>query len=94
MKEGLPKILTNEKEDTEVLEQIAEKVLNEKGKFDVGELLREGEIQKVREYLLGAIDRLYDDGKISFDKAAEAYKHIGVSPERASELRQRRALRE
>jgi hypothetical protein len=78
----------NEEADPAILEKIAEEILSEKGQSKVSELLRGGEIEKAKAYLLGGVDGCFERGTITFETAAAFYKQIGVSPECASKLRQ------
>lgn len=93
MKEGLPKAPDYEKKvDITALEDIARKVLNEKGQLYFDELVQEDKIGSAQIHLLGAVDSCFERGNITFEEAAEYYKQIGVSPEQASQLRQNKAL--
>ncbi len=82
----------SEEDVKETLQWVAGKVLSEKDATSIEDLLADGEIERAKEYLLGRADRLFEEKILNFDQAAELYALIGVSPERASELRQRRAL--
>ncbi|MHB8860643.1 MAG: hypothetical protein ACYC48_02815 [Minisyncoccota bacterium] len=77
-------------EDT--LRWIANKISNEKGIASVEEYILGGNIEKAQEYLLGSTDRLFEEGRLNFDQAAELYKLIGVSPERMARLRHKQYL--
>lgn len=68
---------------------MAEKYLNEEGKTDVQIHIADGEIGAAKKYLLGAVDRLWQNGGISDEEAREAYAIIGISPEDASQIRQK-----
>jgi len=74
--------------DVLILEKIAEVVLNDEGMVEFGELLQKKDIKSAKLYLLGAVDRCYNDGVLLFAEAAEYYSQIGVPPEQASRLRQ------
>lgn len=74
--------------DTSGIEKVAEKVLNEEGCFEIGELIREGKVELARINLLFIIDSCYDQGGVTFDEAAGLYQLLCVSPERASAFRQ------
>ena len=90
MKEGFPRTPSHEKENAVFFQEIGDRLLNEEGQFELGEIIRENDIQRAKEYLFGAVDALFEYGSLSFEEAAKLYKQIGVSPERASELRQQR----
>lgn len=74
--------------DTSDIEEVAEKVLNEEGCFEIDELIREGNIERARISLLFIVDSCYDQGNVTFDEAADLYQLLHVSPERASAFRQ------
>ncbi|HUY05260.1 MAG TPA: hypothetical protein VMV62_00890 [Candidatus Paceibacterota bacterium] len=75
-----------------VLEKVAYEVLNEAGQLEVSELVREGEVEFAKLYLLFGIDSCYDRDLLSFDEAAELYKLLAVPPHIAAEFRQENYL--
>jgi|CXWL01.1.fsa_nt_gi hypothetical protein len=85
------------KEDKEgakdTLRWIANKILDKDGVSILEELLFDDEIEKAKEFLLGKTDQLFEGNHLNFEQAAELYTLIGVSLERASQLRQSRATR-
>jgi hypothetical protein len=72
------------------IRKLASESLNEHGQESIDALLDEGKIDSAIEYLLGALDAYFERGVITFETAAEYYKILGVSSERASRLRQAR----
>jgi hypothetical protein len=81
-----------DKEGTEeTLRWIAKKILNEKGVSAIEEYILNGEMDNAKELLLGNADRLFENNRLNFEQASELYALIGVSPERASQLRQAHA---
>lgn len=72
------------------LSDIAEKVLTKQGQEAVEERLATGEEEKAREYLLGAVDHLFETGELLEEEARRYYEVLKVPPERASALRQSR----
>ena len=74
------------------LEKVAQGVLNEAGQLEVSELVREGEVEFAKPYLLFAVDSCYDQDLLTFDEAAELYKLLDIPPSTAAEFRQENYL--
>lgn len=75
--------------NTSNLERIAGVVFNKAGQAEVIELLQEGKLEKVKEYLLVGIDNMWFGGDMSFEDAAEYYNLLDLPPERAAMFRQK-----
>lgn len=73
----------------DTLRWVAKKISDEEGMTRIEKYLLGDEIEKAKEYLLGTADALFELGKLNFDQAAEVYNLIGVSIERAADLRQK-----
>ncbi len=73
-------------------EKVARKVLNEVGQLEVDELVREGEVELAKLYLLSAVDSSYDCNLLTFAEAAELYKLLDIPPGTAAEFRQENYL--
>lgn len=70
------------------LRELGAKYLTTNGILLFDEYIENGDIQKAKEFLLGALDALWTRGELESEVVAPLYKEIGVSPERASMLRQ------
>lgn len=75
--------------NTNNLKMIAKVVMNRTGQFEVDELIKEGKLDKVKEYLLVGIDSSWAEGALSFEDAAGFYNLLELPPERASMFRQK-----
>lgn len=67
---------------------LALKVLNETGQDAIAEFLNNGNEQRAKEYLLGAVDRLWSEGQITDEEASAHYAALKVPQEDAARLRQ------
>lgn len=65
----------------EVVLDISRKYLNEDGQIDIEDLLDRGETDRVKEYLVGAIDGLFSKGDVGEDEASEVFSQLKVSDE-------------
>lgn len=74
------------------ISEISGHVLNQQGQFDVAELLEDNEIEQAKYYVLGAIDRLWEDGELTDEEARKHYNKLGVPGETAAQLRQNRSV--
>lgn len=70
------------------LQELGQKVFDTDGQDDLDEFLDDEDERRAVEFLLGAVDRVFSDESIDSEQAAEYYRILNVSPERASELRQ------
>lgn len=70
---------------------LAQELCNEKGRRKFQKYLDQGDLQKAKVLLLGALDALVIESNIPTDEAREKYETIGFSPEQASRIRQRAA---
>lgn len=75
---------------TELLTLAAE-VLNERGQGRVRNHLADNREDLAKVVILGAIDGMYEDGKLTDEAAAAHYKRLGMDREDASRLRQNAA---
>jgi len=82
----------NKEGSKDTLRWVANKIFDRKGISTVEEFLLDDKIENAKAYLLGKTDKLFEGRHLNFEQAAELYTLIGVSPERASQLRQHKAL--
>jgi hypothetical protein len=69
--------------------KVADVVCNESGKDEVQELLDADESDNARIYLLGALDHCVMEQDMPDEEARELYNLLGLSRERANEIRQK-----
>jgi hypothetical protein len=70
------------------LHSVAAKVLNEEGQEEVDALIVDGKMSEAKAYVLGGIDRCFNDKLFDTSSAAILYAELGVEPEHASRIRQ------
>jgi hypothetical protein len=70
------------------LSEIGKRCLNNKGQSKLDDLLNDGETQKACEYILGALDYCWQQGSLTSEQVQNFQSELGISPERASRLRQ------
>ena len=63
----------------EVLLDLSKKYLNEEGQIDIEDLLESGKVDRVKEYIVGAIDGLFSRGEIDQDEATMVFSQLGVT---------------
>jgi hypothetical protein len=80
--------------DTSDIERVAEHLLGENAQLAFDEMLQEGDIEKAKIFLLGAVDGCFARGGITFETAADLYKMLDFPPERAAAFRQNLALKQ
>lgn len=73
----------------DIMLELAERFLNEKGVEHVRELLLDNKLHIAKIYVLGAIDSQYKKGELFEEEAAQAYKSLGIDKEEASIIRQK-----
>ncbi len=75
--------------DRKKLVNLAERYLNQKGQEDIRWYLEVKAIRIAQVFLLGALDKLLEGGKVSAEELAEAYRDLGLKPEEIADIRNR-----
>ncbi|HRH26865.1 MAG TPA: hypothetical protein PLZ99_01755 [Parcubacteria group bacterium] len=71
----------------EVLVDLSKKYLNDEGQIDIEDYIESGEIEKVKQYLVGAIDGLFARGEIDQDEASSVFSQLHVTDEEKARYR-------
>jgi|GEM_PF-2142499 len=75
------------------INEIAEQILNDTGQNDVEKYLLLKKSEAAKNYLVGAIDRQWEEGKLDDEQARSLLTEINIPEKRATQMRQAHALK-